>query len=61
MCFPRQPKIQKTQVAMIDNDEATAAATLEAKLRRRRAGAAADILTSPTGIPSTASMGGVAA
>lgn len=42
------------------NTEAQAAARIEDALRRRRAGAAADVLTSPTGIPSTAKLGGVA-
>lgn len=32
--------------------EATAAATLQARLRKRRAGAAANVLTSPLGIPA---------
>jgi len=33
---------------------------LEARLRRARAGAAANILTSPRGIPATATLGGIA-
>ncbi len=60
MCFAKSYKPKKPQIAMIDNDEATAQATLEARLRRRRAGAAADILTSPVGIPSTPVMGATA-
>ena len=51
-------------IAAPDNAEAIQAADIEARLRRRRAGAAANILTSPTGIPSpqsvTPTLGGVA-
>lgn len=35
----------------------TQSADIEARLRKRRAGAAADILTSPVGIPSTNQLG----
>lgn len=53
---PRPP-----QVAAYDNAEADASASIEARLRRRRAGAANDILTGPVGIPGTTPvMGGVA-
>lgn len=61
MCFMKTPKPQPLQVAAFDNQEATQQADIEARLRKRRAGAAADILTGPTGIPSTPTMGGVAA
>jgi hypothetical protein len=47
-------------VAAIDNSQAIAQSDLEARLRKRRAGAAADILTGPSGIPYTSTMGGVA-
>lgn len=61
MCLFRTPKVPAAQrVAAYDNSEATQAADMEARLRRRRAGAAANVLTSPTGIRSTATMGGVA-
>ena len=63
MCLFKQPKISAPaqQIAAYDNAEAQQAADAEAKLRRRRAGAAAQILTSPTGIAaSTPTMGGVA-
>lgn len=62
MCFMKTPKFEKPRVpiAAADNAEAMAQASLEAKLRRRRAGAAADILTGPSGIPATSTMGGVA-
>lgn len=61
MCFVKSPKIAAPQVAAYDNTEALRTADTEARLRRRRAGAAADVLTSPTGIPSTRTLGGVAA
>jgi hypothetical protein len=44
-------------IAATDNAEATRAASLEAALRRRRAGAGANILTSPRGIPGPGAMG----
>jgi len=56
-----------TPVAAYDNAQAQAQADMEGRLRRMRAGAAADILTSPLGIPSgraarpsTPILGGVA-
>lgn len=62
MCMPT-PKISTPKpapIAAFDNTEAIASADLEARLRRRRAGAAANVLTSATGIPSTPTLGGVA-
>lgn len=62
MCFST-PKIKTpaaTQIAATDNTEATQQADIEARLRRRRAGAAANVLTGATGIPATSQMGGVA-
>jgi hypothetical protein len=59
--MPRPAKITPLQVAAYDNQEATNQADIEARLRKKRAGAAADLLTSPRGIPSTPTMGGVAA
>ena len=62
MCFMKQPKVQAPavqQIAAYDNTQATEAADFEAALRRRRAGAASQILTSPVGIPSTTTLGGV--
>lgn len=59
MCFS-SPKIPTPAVAAIDNSQAIQQSDLEARLRKRRAGAAADILTSPVGIPYTRTMGGVA-
>ena len=59
MCMPKI-KAPKIPVAAIDNTEALRQADLEAGLRRRRRGAAANILTGPTGIPSNPTMGGAA-
>jgi hypothetical protein len=65
MCLSR-PKIPKAAPMMIpstQNAEAQREADLEAALRRRRAGAAADVLTSPVGVPSgrsSAQLGKVA-
>jgi hypothetical protein len=60
MCKPRIPRTPTVQVAAYDNAEALAQADQEAMLRRRRRGAAANILTGPSGIPSTATLGGAA-
>lgn len=60
MCMFKPPKPQRQQIAATDNSDALRAADIEAKLRRRRSGAAANILTSPTGMPVTPTMGGVA-
>ena len=61
MCIPKAPKITPLQIAAYDNQQANAQGDIEARLRKRRAGAAADVLTGPRGIPSTPTMGGVAA
>lgn len=64
MCKMKAPKIPEAKLPMIaapDNQEALAQADQEAMLRRRRRGAAANILTGPTGIPASPTMGGVAA
>jgi hypothetical protein len=60
MCVkqPRAPR--PVQIAAYDNQEALAQADIEGRLRRRRRGAAANILTGVTGIPSSPTMGGVA-
>lgn len=65
MCVFRSPKMPTAAPQLIPstlNAEAQQQADLEAALRRRRAGAAANVLTSPVGIPSgtTAQLGGVA-
>jgi hypothetical protein len=49
------------RIAATDNREALAQGDAEARLRRIRAGAAANILTSARGIPSTRQLGAVAA
>lgn len=56
-----------TPVAAYDNAAAQTQGDLEARLRRWRSGAAADVLTGPRGIPATrparpttTTMGGVA-
>lgn len=60
MCMPKVKAPRPVQVAAYDNQEALAQADQEAALRRRRRGAAANILTGPTGIPSSPTMGGAA-
>lgn len=60
MCLMKAAKSSPLQVAAYDNQEAMQQADIEARLRKRRAGAAADILTGPSGIPYTATLGGVA-
>lgn len=64
MCVGKTSKYSaaKPQVAAYDNTEAMKSADIEARLRRRRAGAAADVLTSPMGIPagSSPTLGGAA-
>jgi len=59
MCVPKAPKYSAARVAATDNTEATRQADIEARLRRHRRGAAANVLTSASGIPSTPTMGGV--
>jgi len=63
MCMtrPRMPTVAAPLIAAYDNSEAVEQGRIEARLRRLRAGAAANVLTSPTGIPSTAKLGQVAA
>jgi hypothetical protein len=61
MCMPKMKTPGPLKVAAYDNQEAQQQGDIEARLRRRRAGAAANILTGASGIPSTASLGGVAA
>ena len=62
MCIMPSVKTPAPQaIAAYDNSESIKSADAEARLRRRRAGAAAYVLTGPSGIPSTSTMGGVAA
>ncbi len=58
MCMPKIKSPPPVQVASFDNEEALRQADMEAGLRRRRRGAAANVLTGPMGIPSSATMGG---
>ena len=60
MCLVKTPKVKPQQIAAFDNSEALAAGDIEARLRRRRAGAAANVLTGPSGIPATPTLGGSA-
>jgi hypothetical protein len=65
MCFLKTPKVSAAAVPIAsgDNTEAIRQADMEARLRRRRSGAAANILTGPMGIPSgenTPTLGGTA-
>ena len=64
MCLfrSRTAEARRHPIAGIDNPEAARAADLEMQRRRRMAGAAANILTSPRGIPAGTSprMGVVA-
>lgn len=63
MCFPKSaPTIQQPKPAAVDNTEALQQADMEMRLRRRRRGAAGDVMTGPTGISSssTPTLGGVA-
>lgn len=60
MCLIKSPNIPKPAFASTDNAEATNQADRERRLRMRRAGPAADVLTGASGIPATGTMGGVA-
>jgi hypothetical protein len=61
MRAPKIPEVKQPMVAAPNNAEALAQADQEAMLRRRRRGAAANVLTGPGGIPATPTMGGIAA
>ena len=54
------PTPRPIQMAATDNREAMRQADIEARLRRRRRGAAANVLTAPGGIPMVSRMGEVA-
>ena len=63
MCIGGKPPTTAMAAPIIaapDNREAIAQGEMEARLRRMRAGAAANILTSPVGIPATKKLGQVA-
>ncbi|MGI3163079.1 hypothetical protein [Pseudooceanicola sp. 200-1SW] len=59
MCIgkPKIPTPAAPIVASTDNREANQTADIEARLRKRRSGAAANVLTSAMGIPSTGQLG----
>lgn len=58
MCRPKKPKLPPPPAVPDPGaEEAIEQSNLEARLRRRRAGAAADVLTSPLGIPSSGGLG----
>ncbi|MBU2867021.1 hypothetical protein [Pacificibacter marinus] len=59
MCLMKQPNISAaSQVfASSNNSESVRQADIEARLRRRRGGAAANVLTSANGIPATPKLG----
>lgn len=61
MCIFKKPKVPAAPViADPGNEETARQQDQEARLRARRAGAAADILTGPRGIPGTTTkLGGV--
>lgn len=61
MCLVSTSKLPAPQkIAAFDNAEAQKQSDIEDKLRRQAGGAAANIMTSPMGIPSSATMGGAA-
>lgn len=57
MCMMKQASVAAPRIAATDNGNATQQADIEARLRRQRAGAAANVLTSPMGIPTNAKLG----
>lgn len=61
MCFMRKAAAGTNPLAQMDSQRANAQATIEARLRRRKAGAAADVLTGPLGIPGATTRMGQAA
>ena len=61
MCIAPSVRASQSRPAQFSvpiDQTANRRATMETALRQRRAGAAADIFTSPTGIPAAATMGG---
>ena len=60
MCFyQKQTTAAPAIIPAADNRASQQQGDIEARLRKLRAGAAANILTSPRGIPATTTMGGV--
>lgn len=62
MCQPKAPQITAAApiIAAPNGNEASRQASLENALRRRRAGAAATVLTSARGIPTNTKLGAAA-
>lgn len=63
MCFMKKQTATvaaPAQIAAYDSQEANQQGDIEARLRRRQRGAAANVLTGPSGIPATSKLGGVA-
>jgi hypothetical protein len=63
MCFMPKAAAYKPALSLIpsaNNRETYDQQTLEQRLRRTRAGAAANVLTSPVGIPAVDQLGAVA-
>lgn len=64
MCVFNRPEVPTSAsapiIASTNNAEASERADIEARLRRRRQGAAANILTSPMGIPAKTQLGAAA-
>lgn len=62
MCKMKTPNMSAAAPMIApDNSEAIRQGQIEDRLRRARRGAAANVLTSPLGIPNTPAMGKVAA
>ena len=62
MCFfqsQASPAPRPVIIPATDNRASQQQGDIEARLRKLRAGAAANILTSPRGIPATNTLGGV--
>lgn len=59
MCMPKTPEYKPAIIPSGSNLQAQRQGDMEARLRRMRSGAAANILTSQTGIPANATLGGV--
>ncbi|MFT6772318.1 MAG: hypothetical protein ACJA1L_000022 [Paracoccaceae bacterium] len=52
MCFGGSPKLAAPIIPAPDNSQANREASMARAMQRMRAGAAANILTSPSGIPA---------
>lgn len=59
MCKMKKPSTPAAPLIAADNTEAIQQGMIEDRLRRARQGAAANVLTSPLGIPRAPAMGQV--